>query len=272
MFSKLAAVLRVQNARLSPGITLIFFVPAIFCAVALAQTGQTSDLSASGAPLLITPQAQLISSDGRSNAVSGNPVGTAGVPALTNDLSLALQFSGPASAVTITPADDGLRSVGTPEVHLGPPPQQIGARNATAGTTAGATNSTSTPPPPGTTTLAEYSVPGNIVTTFFPVQAAGMGTVISAVEPANGRLGERFDLGVGESGSLFATESLVDVSLGDVARESRSRRAWSNAAVITNEDGQLTTVQLEARADRAALGDDAAGTRPATSSAKQPQH
>jgi len=272
MFSKLAAVLRVSNSRLSAGITFIFFAPAIFSALAFAQTGQTSGLTASGAPLLITPQAQLISSNGGSNAVSGNPVGTAGVPALTYDLGLAVQFSGLASAVTITPADDGLRSVSTPEVHFGPPPQQIGARNATAGTTAGATNATSAPPPPGITTLAEYSVPGNVVTTILPAQAAGMGTAISAAESANGRLRERFDFGVGESNFLFATENATEVSLGDVARESRSRHALSNATVITNEGGQLTTVQPEARADRAALDNYAAGTRSATSGAREPQH
>ena len=158
---------------------LVLLVSALLCAAAAAQTDQTPLLPGNGAPLLVTPEVHLTSPAppvGASNATAGNTAGatnaTVGAPLIAKDAAAAMQYSGPAYTVTITPNPATLQGAApsTPEVHLGSPIPQIGAASATAGNTTGAANATAALPvvPRATITVPEYTVRGSTITIIPP--------------------------------------------------------------------------------------------------------
>jgi hypothetical protein len=131
----------------------------------------------------------------------------------------------------------------TPVGHLGTPAPVIGASNATPGNNAGAVNSTMSlvsgiAPLPLTGEVA-YQAPvvlvGEQPSTSPYLQATSGVTVSGTVNP-----GVPFNVGVGSSSGPFAVGTMAGnrASLGEIAREYRSRRAAEQARTFTNEDIQ----------------------------------
>ena len=93
MLNKLLLVWRNKEAtQVAAFFMLVWFVSALFCGHAIAQTEQTSLLPGNGAPLLVTPEAHLTShapSAGATNATAGNTAGatngTIAVPLMARD-------------------------------------------------------------------------------------------------------------------------------------------------------------------------------------------
>ena len=183
MFNRILVGPRRNEARQrSASLMVVVLVAWMLSAYAVGQTDQMNLLPGNGAPLLVTPEVHLSSPSlpvGASNATAGNTAGatnaTVGVPLTAKDPGAALQYSGPAYSVTITPNPATLQGAApsTPEIHLGTAVPQIGATTATAGNTAGAANATTALPvmPRSTTTLPEYTVRGSTVTIIPPPQA-----------------------------------------------------------------------------------------------------
>lgn len=148
------------------------------------------------------------------------------------------------TAVIVAPPSTPL--VVTPEFHLSTVAPQLGASNATAGNTAGATNSTAAIPAPSRiiTTVPQFSTAGAVTETVLPQQGAAPGGTASAGGPVvvmnNAPL---FDRGVGATGTLVAGGDTGGRSLGEIARENRQREAGANAHVYTNQDIQRINQQ-----------------------------
>ncbi len=225
---------------------LILLVPTVFSAFAVAQTGQTIVLPGNGAPILVTPEVHLSSaapSVGASNATAGNTAGatnaTAGTPLMASDLSLVPQYSGgPAYTTTITPMLGVAPS--TSVVHLGTPMNQVGATSATAGNMVGATSATNTAVMPTTsTTVPEYNVAGATITIMPPPEAPGSaaGGMAAATPTAaqQALISKGFDSGVGQNSDLLDGGSAPEKSLGEIAREFRSRASARTAAVLKTD-------------------------------------
>ncbi len=123
----------------------------------------------------------------------------------------------------------GTPLVTTPIVHLGSvSTSSVGATNATAGNVAGATNATMSSGPP---VMNVVQSPSQAVS---PSEYSASPT---ASEP--GSISTRlniFDRGAAQFDSVYNISTPSDISVGQVAREWRQRKAATNARTFTNED------------------------------------
>ncbi len=162
------------------------------------------------------------------------------------------------TAVIIAPPSAPL--LVTPEVHLTTVvPAAPGATSATPGNVAGATSSSTNMPvqPRLQTTVPEYATSGATVTqtpgpqaTTAPVTTSTTvgGATITTGTPGTGVIVVNnqnlpLDLGVGTPTAVGAFGNTGGRSLGEIAREMRSREAGANAHVYTNQDIQRINQQ-----------------------------